>query len=192
MWRSLCLGLSMLLAGGAFAAPNAKIIEITEQQRDILNEVMRIDGELTEDMHRRFWADMPSPRPDPKQWAITRRQLEGTFELDLNRMRAMYLSMRATLKHHAPTVDPSYAKAQAAFEAISVEDPADNARLQLKLALEDRLFHQQLEAIARGEPLKRGDEDIVMTPELVAEVLDGLDETYRRAARLLDPVWRSK
>ena len=191
MWTRLIVAAFALLVAARAVAIEAQLYEITEQQRTILNDVMRTDGELTQDIHRRFWADMPADT-DPKQWRRTRQALERTFSLDLRRMRAMYLSMRATLRNHAPTIDPSYARAQAEFESIDLADAADRQTLRDKVRREDRLFRQQLEQVARGAPLHRGEEEIRMTPELIDAVLEGIDEDYARARRLLDPVWRGE
>jgi len=189
MWRLFLLYPLLLAAQPAFAQANTEIVQITEQQRDILGTAMKVDGELTADMHRRFWADMP--KMDARQWREVRPGLERGFELDLRRMRAMYISIRATLRNHAVTIDSSYVKAQAEFEALRLGNALDDGTYQLKLALQDRMFRDQLASVARGEPLKRGDEDIEMTDELAAEVLDNIDAAYRRAERLLDPKWHA-
>jgi len=192
MWRNLLVSALIAVAQLAFGASkvevNTQLVEITEQQRDILKATMKIDGELTEEMHRRFWADMP--KIDAREWQEKKRGLVRGFELDLRRMRAMYLSIRATLKSHTVTIDPSYAKAQADFEAVRIDNGSDDQSYQLKVAMQDKLFRDQLATVARGQPLKRGDEDIVMTDELVADVLDNIDDAYHRADRLLDPKWR--
>ena len=173
------------------AADTIEALGIDSSSIAILHEVTQTDGELTQDMHRRFWAGVLAQKDDPDREKM-RVQLARTANVDLARVRAVYLSMAATLKAGSPIVDPSYVSAQAAFENAQVlGSDADRKAIKEKISKEDRLFHEQLMKVARGEPLQRGDEQIIITNEVVDHVLSQLDTTNARIRRLLDPVWHS-
>jgi hypothetical protein len=175
----------LCLATGSASAASIGLEELwlSAEQIDIYKQVVRADGSLTRELHRSFWAGIPS-----KDYEKIHEKLWHALDLDLDLVRGNLESQRATAKAHSVTVDPSYAAALAALQAFDPGDEIAQAALRAKTARDDRLFHQQLEQLM-GQ-LRPGDKDVEYVSKLVDRSEHSLSAARNRVERLLDPAWR--
>jgi hypothetical protein len=150
----------------------------------IFRSAIRVGGGLTKEMHERFWSYMPAAN-GPDDLAAFDNLMKRSVDADLGRQRAMWLSFRSTLQGRSVVVDPSYARAQRAMQQL-----VERGELSQEKVLEkDAEFRSQLALVAEGRPLTNGDRVIEVTPELIDQVVSGLNASYERMTRLLEPTW---
>jgi hypothetical protein len=184
-WRSaarlaLVAAIALALGHAAGAA------ELTRDQRWTLLVALQPDGFLNADMHRAFWAALPAEiRNDPGKVRALVEAEQGPTLAAVRLSRAEWESAKASKAAGRVVETPDYvAEKEAMFEHAAAhqefaESAADIAVLSRSL----------LEAAASGQPIHMGEQEEVVTSELIETRLSGTQTALFRLDRLLDPSW---
>jgi hypothetical protein len=158
------------------------------RQQEIWQTIMSGDGYLSEEMHSDFWVAMPkSMFKDDADKAAYLRFMEKAMTSLLKFQREAWRSVRASMNAGQVVKTPGYDAAKA--EVLSAFDGTGSKQnAASKLANGERM----IEAAAKGQPIETPNGPAYLTPELVDQVLAGMDGSLARAAKLLNPVWEDK
>ncbi|WP_346892385.1 hypothetical protein [uncultured Roseibium sp.] len=161
---------------------------LSPRQQEIWQTVIPVDGYLTEEMHSDFWAAMPkSMFKDNADRAAYLRFLKKALTSGLKYQREAWHSVKATMNAGRVVKTPGYEAAKA--ETLSAFDGTGSKQ---KAAAAVANGERMLAAVAKGLPIESPDGPAYITPELVDQVLAGMDGSLARAARLMNPVWEDK
>lgn len=161
---------------------------LSPRQQEIWQTVMSVDGYLTREMHADFWEAMPrSMFKDDAGKAAYLRFLEKALISGLKYQREAWLSVRASMNNGRVVKTPGY---EAVKEAVltAFDGTGSKQKVASKIANGERM----IEAAAKGSPIETPNGLAYITPEMVDQVLAGMDGSLARAGRLLKPVWEDK
>jgi hypothetical protein len=159
--------------------------DLTPRQREILQTVLSVEGFITKEIHGEFWAAVPPQiREDPETRNAFVRLIDRSIAVGVRFQRESWASMQESLKAGRVVKTPDYMAAKVAALNVSplrefkqqAQRAADNAEGMIRAAAEGKPFHTP-----RGP--------MYITPELVDQVLAGLDGSVARFGLLTNPVW---
>jgi hypothetical protein len=152
----------------------------TQRQVELIRAVLRVDGELTPEMHAEFWVDFKAlSRTDSK---FLSADIKKSAPALLKYQKALWQSAKLSLA--AAKVIRSKELEDAWVELQQVSPDEDG-----KASTQAKSF---LEAAASGKPQKRGNDEILITEELIDHVVAGIDKSLERLINLIDPDWVPK
>lgn len=142
---------------------------------EIMASVARPDGRIDKATHDALWALLPaSIRENPKSFTENLHILRGiTFQKEL--WESIRLSVRA--KRIVKTVSYNSTK----IEALSNDAAGRNAAIRAD---------QMIAAAANGMPFQGSKGQMLLSEDTANQVLDGLNGSFSRLQRLVNPVWR--
>lgn len=184
--RNLILMLVMVLA---VCHPAQTQEYLSARQKEILQEVGRVDGYVTEKMHAEFWAESPNAtfKDEAEKEAffvfIERLATRGALF-----KRELWSSVKASMDAGRIVKTPGYEAAKAAaLEALDGR-PGLQKQAMVEIAQNEKLF----EAAAKGLPIESAEGPVYLTPEKVDAIRADLDGVVARARKLANPVWKTE
>lgn len=172
---------------------------MTEEQGLILRQTLAADGSLTKEMHQKFWAD--APRIPDGEWnpmflfllesmklgqayqrALWQSALISYDQKEVIRTEGLAKSEKAVSELFATSLP--YKKGSAEYDALMSSHDAQTAEAKenAERLLKAAASHQELWEV-NGEAVKVDD-------KLIRTVLGGLEASFQRVERLVDPIWK--
>jgi len=183
---SVLIGLAFFIVASVALARGSPL---TPRQNKILDEVARVDGSLSRAQYDEFWAGFLS--------AAERERFRKSFRSELPAIltyqRTLWLAARESLKQRRPVITPELRKE---FEQAERND-RDSNRHQPRSTETKRTAQALLEGAAYQTPVNKDGRtfpkdgrSFQITPEVIEQVLRGLDGSINRLERLLSESWR--
>ena len=161
--------------------------DLTPRQLEIIQTVLSVEGFITERIHSEFWTSVPARiREEPETREAFVRFIDRSIAAGVRFQRESWASMQESLKARRVVKTPGYMAAKEAALSVSqlrqfkqqAQKAADNAEGMIRAAAEGKPFYTP-----RGP--------MYITPELVSQVLAGLDGSVARFRRLTNPDWQA-
>ena len=160
--------------------------DLSPRQAQILKAVLATDGYLSEELYEQFWGAMPaelviSARVRARFSELLNEQVGEALEFQ----KETWASTKLSLDNGRVTKTPGYPQAKAQVIANKYVTDADRKR-NVKNA-EDLMI-----AAASKTPFNSPQGPLFITPELVLQVLGGLEASFSRLSRLTAFEWNPK
>ena len=160
--------------------------DLSPRQEQILKVVLATDGYLSEELYEQFWGAMPtelviSARVRARFSELLNEQVGEALEFQ----KETWASTKLSLDNGRVTKTPGYPQAKAQVIANKYVTDADRKR-NVKNA-EDLMI-----AAANKTPINSARGQLFITPELVLQVLGGLEASFSRLHRLTASSWDPK
>ena len=179
------IGLAFLIIESVALAQGSAL---TPRQTAILREVGSVDGTLSRAQYDEFWAAF--------RGAAEREQFRKSFRSELPAIleyqRTLWLAARESLRQRRPVIT---AELQKAFEQAEKNDR--DSRHQPRSAEMKRTAQALLEGAAyqtpvnkEGRTFPKDGRTFQITPEVIEQVLRGLEGSINRLERLLSASWQ--
>lgn len=168
--------------------PHANEDELTPRQQEIIQTVFSGGGFITEALHKEFWASLP--RQLHENEAIKNdyiKNIDRVVASGTRFQRETWASMKASLEAHR--VVKTIGLDQAKQNVMNVSQNPVYVREARKNISKVAVM---LTAAANGTPYQTSQGPMYITPELVNQVLAGLDGSIARFQRLLQPKWKQE
>lgn len=162
---------------------------LSARQKEILQEVGRVDGYVTEKMHAEFWAESPNAtfkdEADKEAFFVF---IERLATRGAQFQRELWSSVKASMEAGRIVKTPGYESAKAAaLEALDGR-PDLQKQAMVEIKQNEKLF----EAAAKGLPIESAEGPVYLTPEKVDAIRADLDGVVARARKLVNPVWKTE
>lgn len=157
---------------------------LTPRQTEILKGALRVDGGLTKTQYDEFWADFRTLNPEGRE--RFRKAFRAEFPALLEYQRTLWLAARESIKQRKPIVTPELQKEFARAEQHDKNNPSGRSR-STKMKQQAQ---ELLEAAAYNSSVIRDGHRYQITPDVVGQILNGLDNSLARLERLLSPSWQ--
>lgn len=157
--------------------------DLTPRQQQVLKIVLAADGYLTEELYQQFWGAMPFDLTigSGKREGLS-QMLNEEVGVALEFQKETWASIKLSLDNRRVTQTPGYSQARARVMANTVVKEVDRKR-SVKHA--DELMM----AAANKTPFNSPQGQFFVTPELVLQVLGGIEASFSRLRRLMDSTW---
>lgn len=160
--------------------------DLTPRQMEIIQTVFSVEGFITEELHGEFWSSVPSAiRNDANFRADFIRFIDRTITAGVRFQRESWASMKLSLDAARVVKSPGYAIAK---KSALNSSPLPQYKRQSQQAVANA--EAMIKAAAAGEPFQTSRGPMYITPELVDQVLAGLDGSVARFRRLVNPDWK--
>ena len=171
---------------------------MTQTQTTVLRQVMSVGGSINEEMHRKFWTDVPKEATG--QWNTIFLWLAESITLAQDCLRALWRSALISFEKAEVLHTKALEDCEKATEAHALESfpfvkgsPEYDAFLKTYLptkAMADEHASRLLEAAAKHTDLVSMNGEVIRIDDaIIKTVLDGLDESFQRVELLMNPVW---
>ena len=159
--------------------------DLTSRQMEIIQTVLSVEGFISKELHDEFWASVPPAiRSDTKTRDAFVRFIDRSIAAGVRFQRESWASMKASLEAGRVTKSPGYAIAKkSALNASTI--PQYKRQSQKAVANAEGM----IKAAAEGKPFRTPRGPMYITPEMVNQVLAGLDGSVARLRRLVSPEW---
>ena len=160
--------------------------DLTPRQMEIIQTVLSVEGFITEELHEEFWSSVPSAiRTDAATRADFILFIDGAIAAGVRFQRESWASMKLSLDAARVVKSPGYEIAKkSALNSSSLHQYKQQAQQAVANA------EAMIKAAAEGEPFQTSRGPMYITPELVTQVLAGLDGSVARFRRLANPDWK--
>ena len=178
--RSILALIALLLGTTAFAqASTGRGDDLTPRQTEIIQTVLNVEGFITEALHKEFWITAP---PEVRNDARARAQfvqfIDRAIAVGVQFQRESWASVKLSLEAGRVVKSPGYELARKNILSLpQSRQGVANAEAMIKAA-------------ATGQPFQTPRGPAYITPELVDQVLAGLDGSIARFRRLVSPDWK--
>ena len=162
---------------------------LSARQKEILQEVGRVDGYVTEEMHAEFWAESPNATfKDEADKGAYFRFIDRLATSGAKFQREVWSSVKASMDAGRIVKTPGYEAAKAG--ALAALNGKTDLQKQAVVGIEqnEKLF----EAAAKGLPIESVEGPVYLTPEKVDAILADLDGAVARIRKLVNPVWKTE
>ena len=160
--------------------------ELTPRQKVIMNQVLATDGYLNENLHEQFWTDIPPHiKGSSRRLDELRLLFEESFALAIEFQIETWMSVRMSLEAGSIVTSPNYRDVKSRVLSSKVVPAKINKR---------NIAHAEglMISAAQKTPFELPQGPIFITPELVSQVLGGLEGSFSRFRRLISPEWAVK
>lgn len=159
--------------------------DLTPRQMEIIQTVMSVEGFITKKLHSEFWSSVPSAiRNDADVMAAFVRVIDRSIVSGVRFQRESWASMKASLEAGRVVKTPSYAIAKK-----SVLNASSHPQYKKQAQKGVTNAEGMIKAAADGKPFQTSRGLMYITPEMVNQVLAGLDGSIARFRRLASPEW---
>lgn len=157
--------------------PKIEDSELSARQIEILRAVLSVGGDLTKEMHQEFWRDFG--RFSESELSEIQDRIQRLVPKSLEYQQALWRAAEISRQKSAVTYTPEL---RVALEELANSYPkaSSSAAEQAKLLLE---------AAVNQTPLEKEGGSIMVTEELIREVLAGLDGSVMRLRQLSNREW---
>lgn len=184
-FRRCFLGFILLVAVALPAHAEDAQNDLSSRQMEIMQTVMSVEGFITKELHSEFWASFsPAIRDDAMLRGAIVRFLDRSIAAGVRFQRESWASIKASLEAGRVVKSPGYAEAKKGVLSASTI-PQYKRQSQRAVANSEGM----IEAAAEGKPFQSPRGPIYITPEVVNQVLAGLDGSLARFRRLANPDW---
>jgi len=158
--------------------------ELSPRQIEIIQTVLNPDGYISKKLHSEFWDLMPVEVRDDKQ---VRNDIvnfmDKNFLLSIQFTREGFASMKASIKAGRVVKTPGYESAKNKFNT--------SVPLQARQKIQKSIDNSEgmITAAAEAKPFQSNRGIIYITLEMVNQMIAGLDDSFSRASRLMNPEW---
>jgi hypothetical protein len=180
--RSALVGLTLFVVAGIALAQGSPL---SPRQAEILREVANVEGGLTRAQYDEFWAGFRNLGAAEREGF--RRAFRSELPAILTYQRTLWLAARESVKQRKPIVTPELRKE---FEQLDRSD-RKRTRPQGRAMEMKRSAHALLEGAAYQTPVTKEGRTFQVTPEVIEQVLRGLNGSISRLERLLSETWQS-
>jgi len=158
---------------------------LSARQLEIIQIVLSVEGYITKELHAEFWASVPPTiRHDAKTMEAFVRTIDRSIAAGVRFQWESWASMKASLEAGRIVKTPGYAIAKkSALNASTIPSFNQHARQGVANA------EAMIEAAAGGKPFQTPKGPMYITPELVNQVIAGLDGSIARFRRLVHADW---
>jgi hypothetical protein len=166
--------------------PTVTAYDLTERQRLVVAAALRVDGNLTREMHNEFWADIP--KAEIAQSSAWTGKVAPLLNAVWRYQREVWRSARLSIPARAAVWTNCFTEAkQNLSKAVAnlVGSPSLRAQVESAMREADLL----MTAVSSGKPFLSQRGPIEVTDNLVGTVLAGLVGSRARLNKLLNPVW---
>lgn len=158
---------------------------MTPRQQEILQTVLSVEGFISEEIHTEFWSSLPAEmRNDTALRKAFVRLIDRTVAGGVIFQRETWASAQASIIAQRVVKTPGYAVAvEGVLSVSSLPEYREPAQKGVDKA------ERMIKAAASGKAYQTSRGPIYLTPELVTQVLNGLNGSMARFRRLTNPVW---
>lgn len=162
--------------------------DLSPRQQEIIQTVLSVEGFITRELHTEFWASVPLKiRNDIASREAFVRFIDRSIATGIRFQRESWASMKASLKAGRVVKSPGYTIAKKS-SLSATSNPAYQQQAQKAVTNAENM----IKAAAQGRPFQTPRGPMYITPELVNQVLAGLDGAVDRFRRLANPNWEEK
>jgi hypothetical protein len=184
--RTVLIALAIFIVESAALAQGSPL---TPRQHQILDEVARVNGSLSRAQYDEFWKGFLS--------AAERERFRQSFRSELPAIlryqRTLWLAARESLRQRRPVITPELRRE---FEQAERKDrdstPPQNRSTEMKRTAQALLegAAYQTPVNKDGRTFPKDGRSFQITPEVIEQVLRGLDGSINRLERLLSESWQ--
>lgn len=159
---------------------------LTPRQIEIIQIVLNTDGGyISKELHSEFWGLIQS---DISIIDLTRVVpfIEKQLVIGMQFQRECWTSMKKSIEAGKVIKTPEYELTKEDFIFLALPEAKD--KVQSSIIISDAM----IEAAGKNTPFKSSRGTIYITPELVNKVLSGLDASFFRSRRLINPKWNQE
>lgn len=183
-----------LIVGLAFFVVNTVAIAqdspLTRRQDEILREVASVDGTLSHSQYEEFWGGFKDLRPNERE--NFRKSFQSQLPAILRYQRTLWLAANESYKQHKPVITSELRRE---FEQMRINGQRNSKWKNYSIEMK-RSALALLEGAAYRTPINKDgstfpkDSRIFqITPEVIDQVLRGLDGSIARLDHLLADSW---
>jgi len=160
---------------------NAKLFP---RQIEIIQTVLNPNGYISKELHSEFWGLMPVELKNDKQAVDAMMYfIEKNFVLGTHFTQEGFASMKASIEAGQVVKTPGYDLARDKFYT----SVPPQARPEIQKSIDNA--EGMITAAAEAKPFQSDRGTIYITLEMVNQVIAGLNDSFSRASRLMNPEW---
>lgn len=161
---------------------------LTRRQTEIMQTALSVDGYITQKLHSEFWSQAPSQiRNDSKSRAAFLKMMEGPTAGAFVFQRETWGSIKESLSAKRVVKTQGYEAAKnAVLSSSSLPEFQEPMRRSIASA------ESMIRSAAEGKAVQSPRGTFYITPEMVDQVMSGLDASVRRARILMNPEWKAE
>lgn len=163
---------------------NISNAKLSPRQIEIIQTVLNPNGYISKELHSEFWGLMPVELKNDKQ-AVNAMMyfIEKNFVLSTQFTQEGFASMKASIEAGQVVKTPGYDLARDKFYT----SVPPQARPKIQKSIDNA--EGMITAAAEAKPFQSNRGTIYITLKMVNQVIAGLDDSFSRASRLMNPEW---
>lgn len=183
--REIAFAILAICLAFAWSPAHAADTGLSPRQLEIMQTALAPDGFVSPQLHAEFWSlAPPEVRRDPKIRDAFVALVDRTLVSGVRFQRESWASMKASIAARRVVKTPGYEDAKrAVLSASSLPQYVGQARTGVANA------EGMIKAAADGAPFQTPRGTIYITPEMVDQVLNGLEGSVARFRILTTPEW---
>lgn len=186
--KALKLILAISLFSTLFGNASYAKTDLKPQQITIMQMVMSADGLITKELHSEFWSHFPREiRNDPKFRDYIVTFLKKHSLLTVRFQRETWTSMKLSIKARRVVKTTNYESVK-----IAILNASTLASYKRRVKISIKNAENMIKAAATGDAMNTARGKFYVTPEVVEQVLGGIEGSMARALILFNPVWQEK